>query len=119
MQKRLFSLFVLFLFIQPLLHAAEIAPVGTSVRKLQRGFLNVVLSPIEISTELAKEKDHDTFPPSWMLGLGRGSVYMVGRILAGSYEMLTFPLSAPGNYGTVVLPEFEWEHFPQEAGTKK
>ncbi len=33
------------------------------MRKLQRGFVNIVLSPMEISTELAKEEAQN--PEAW------------------------------------------------------
>lgn len=112
-QKR-FAVFLfasLFLFSFVNVHAAEIEPAGTPLRKLQRGFLNIALSPIEISTQLAKEKKNDLFPPSWVFGFLEGGTYMVGRTLTGAYEILTFPISLPGNYAPILHPEFEWEHF--------
>jgi putative exosortase-associated protein (TIGR04073 family) len=99
----------------PLMAAeAEIQGEGTPLRKLQRGFLNVALSPIEISTELSKEVHNDTLPPSWVAGLGRGSFYAVGRALVGVYEIVTFPIPYPANYKPVLQPEFEWQHFPEK-----
>ena len=91
---------------------AEIQAEGTPLRKLQRGFLNVALSPIEISNELSKEVRNDTMPPSWVAGLGRGSFYAVGRALVGVYEMVTFPIAAPNCYAPILQPEFEWQHLP-------
>jgi putative exosortase-associated protein (TIGR04073 family) len=106
-------LLVLFAFSLPLMaQEAEIQGVGTPQRKLQRGFLNVALSPIEISHELSQEVKNDTLPPSWIAGLGRGSIYAVGRALTGIYEMLTFPIPCPANYKPVLQPEFEWQHLP-------
>ena len=97
----------------PLMAAeAEIQGEGTPQRKLQRGFLNVALSPIEISNELSKEVRNDTLPPSWIAGLGRGSIYAVGRALVGVYEMLTFAIPCPANYKPVLSPEFAWQHLP-------
>ena len=93
---------------------AEIQGEGTPMRKLQRGFLNVALSPVEISNELSKEVRKDTLPPSWIAGLGRGSCYAVGRALTGIYEMVTFPLPYPANYKPVLQPEFEWQHLPEK-----
>ena len=91
---------------------AEIQAEGTPMRKLQRGFLNVALSPIEISTELSKEVKKDTLPPSWIAGAGRGSIYAVGRALVGIYEMATFALPYPANFKPVLQPEFEWQKLP-------
>jgi putative exosortase-associated protein (TIGR04073 family) len=98
---------------------AEIQAEGTPQRKLQRGFLNVALSPIEISNELAKEVRNDTFPPSWVAGLGRGAVYTVGRALVGVYEVVTFPLPYPANNKPDLQPEFTWQHLPEESASKK
>ena len=94
----------------PALFAADIAPSGTPARKFQRGLLNIALSPMDISRELAKEKSRGTFPPGWFLGLGRGALFAVGRALAGVYELATFPLLLPADYSPVIEPEFAWEH---------
>ncbi len=95
--------------------AGEVAPEadiqnnGTFMRKAQRGFLNIALSPFEISNELAKEVRKDTLPPSWIAGAGRGAFYMVGRALVGVYELVTFPIPYPANYQPILKPEFPWE----------
>lgn len=91
-------------------YAAEIEAAAGPERKLQRGFVNIVLSPIEISHELGKVKRTDSFLPSWVGGLGRGSYYMVGRILSGAYDLITAPISLPAGYEPLVYPEFVWEH---------
>jgi len=107
------AIFALLAFSLPLMAAeAEIQGEGTPQRKLQRGFLNIALSPIEISNELSKEVRNDTFPPSWVAGLGRGSAYAVGRALVGVYEIVTFPIPYPAHYKPVLQPEFEWQHLP-------
>ena len=111
--KILIAILVLLAFSLPLMAAeVEIQGEGTPQRKLQRGFLNVALSPIEISNELSKEVRHDTFPPSWVAGLGRGSMFAVGRALVGVYEMVTFPIPYPAKYKPVLSPEFPWELAP-------
>jgi len=93
--------------------ATSIEEEGTALRKLQRGFLNVVLSPVEISTELAKEKRKDTLPPSWFAGLVRGSLFMLGRAVVGVIEIATFPIPLPSNYKPILQPEFAWQHLPE------
>lgn len=86
------------------------------LRKLQRGFVNIALSPMEISTELAKEKNDnaDQMLPSWMSGSVRGVAFMGGRALAGVYDIVTFPIPLPKEYGPLVQPEFPWEHLPKK-----
>lgn len=120
MKKAVFFLTLSLVFsVLPFVYSAEIAPEGTRVRKLQRGFLNMALSPIELSHELAREKGKDDFVPSWFTGLGRGSFFMVGRALAGVYDLLTAPFPVPANYEPVVTPEFAWEHLPKEESKSK
>jgi putative exosortase-associated protein (TIGR04073 family) len=111
--KILIAILALLAFSLPLMAAeVEIQGEGTPQRKLQRGFLNVALSPFEISNELSKEVRNDTIPPSWVAGLGRGICYMFGRALVGVYEMVTFPLSYPGGYKPILQPEFPWQLAP-------
>ena len=109
--KRIFLLTLLLVCGPPLFaFAAELAEEHTPARKLQRGFLNVALSPLEISHELAKEKKIRSVVPSWFAGLGRGSFFTAGRMLTGVYEMGTFFIPLPAHYDPVVQPEFTWEH---------
>ncbi|MFH1799600.1 MAG: exosortase system-associated protein, TIGR04073 family [Candidatus Omnitrophota bacterium] len=115
----LIAMFVLLAFSLPAMAAvapeAEIQGEGTCLRKLQRGFLNVALCPFEISNELSKEVRNDTLPPSWVAGLGRGSIYAVGRALVGVYEMVTFPIPYPAKYKPVLSPEFPWQLAPEKS----
>ena len=95
--------------------AAQMEPTGTPLRKLQRGFLNIALSPVEISTELAREKNRDTFPMSWMLGAARGTFYVMGRALTGVYEIVTFPIPLPAEYAPILEPEFPYQHLEDKS----
>ena len=94
---------------QPLLSAAEISPENGPVRKLQRGFLNIALSPFELSNQFSKEKKVESFIPSWFYAFGYGSYLTVQRAAIGVYEIVTFPVPLPPAYEPVVLPEFSWE----------
>jgi putative exosortase-associated protein (TIGR04073 family) len=117
--KTLIALLALLVFSFPAMAAvapeAEIQGEGTPQRKLQRGFLNIALCPVEISHELSKEVRNDTVPPSWIAGLGRGSIYAVGRALVGVYEIVTFAIPFPAHYKPVLSPEFEWQHLPSSS----
>jgi len=97
-------------------HAAALESSGTPLRKLQRGFLNIALSPLEVVHALDKEKMKDDFIPSWVTGLGRGGLFMTGRALSGAYELVTFPIPFPRNYEPVVEPEFVWQHLDGISG---
>jgi putative exosortase-associated protein (TIGR04073 family) len=91
-------------------YAAELAEEGTPARKLQRGFLNIALSPVEFSNEIVKLKKADTALPSWFVGIIKGSFNAVGRGVVGAFEILTFPVPVPSNYAPVVKPEFTWDY---------
>ena len=93
--------------------AAELAPSGP-VRKLQRGFLNVALSPMEITDKIVESQPHDTALPTWMAGMVKGSVYAVTRCVVGIYEMVTAPLPLPRGYAPVMQPEFAWDYLPAD-----
>jgi len=101
---------LLVLFSQNGFASPEMEAQGTALRKLQRGVINMVLSPIEISHELHKEKRVAAYLPSWVSGLGRGSMFMVGRALSGAYDLLTFPVPLPSGYEPLVYPELVTEH---------
>lgn len=89
--------------------SAEIAPEGTMRRKMQRGFLNIALSPMEISHEVVNTQKYDTALPTWIAGLIKGSAKAFGRVFVGAYEIVTLPIPAPRNYAPVLQPEFPWD----------
>lgn len=95
-------------------HTAEIAAEGTMARKMQRGFLNIALSPIELSNELAKaQKEAGPDVPGWILGLLNGTVRTACRMGVGAYELITLPLPLPRDYAPVMRPEFTWEYLEE------
>lgn len=109
--KKLLFLIALLGIASQVIYAAEVESSGP-LRKLQRGFVNIALSPMELSNELATEKyeNADQMPPSWMTGTVRGIAFTAGRALAGVYDIVTFPLPLPREYGPIVEPEFPWQH---------
>ncbi len=110
--KRALSLSLLFvslLSFTPSVFSAEIAPEGTMRRKLQRGFLNIALSPFEISHEIVNTQKYETALPTWIAGTIKGSAKAVGRVMVGAYEIVTTPIPLPSHYGPVLQPEFPWD----------
>ena len=91
--------------------AAELADKGTMTRKLQRGFLNIALSPYEIAKEFKNDPKTVTqsFFPTWISALGRGTFLTAGRAIAGAVEIVTFPIPLPSDYEPIVYPELPWE----------
>jgi len=92
---------------------ARLEPPFSPLRKLQRGGLNIALSPMEIAHWLSQEKTSPSFIPTWLTNSMKGSAFAVGRALTGVYEVVTFPLPLPAAYEPVVYPEFLWEHFEE------
>ena len=98
---------------------AQIEPTGTPQRKLQRGFLNIALAPLEFSHNIWEVKDEDSLVPTWITGSVKGIGRTTGRALAGVYEMATFWIPYPRNYEPLVKPEFAWEYLPLDSEKKK
>ena len=98
----------------PAAQAAELESPSTALRKLQRGFLNIALSPLEIVHALSQDKTKERVIPTWAAGLLRGGAFAAGRAAAGVYEMVTFPFPLPSGYEPVLYPEFTWEYFQEE-----
>ncbi len=107
--KKFFACLMLFAWVVPAVYAAELEPVGTPLRKLQRGFLNIALSPIELLYNIKKENKVESFPPGWFLGIGKGSMAMVGRAVVGAAEIVSFPVASPAGYQPILNPEFPWQ----------
>jgi putative exosortase-associated protein (TIGR04073 family) len=110
MRKASLMLLYLIILTQPAFAATQMEPKGTMMRKFQRGFINIGMSPIEISHELHKEKRTDAYLPSWVPGIFRGTTFMVGRALSGVYDLVTFPIPLPSGYEPLVYPELVTEH---------
>ena len=91
------------------LSASELQTEGSMARKAQRGFLNIVLAPFELASEMKKAGQEDSFIPNWFIGGARGICAMGGRALIGAYELVTFPLPLPAEYEPVIYPEFPWQ----------
>lgn len=98
---------------------AQIETAGSPQRKLQRGFLNIALAPLEFSHNLWSVKGKDSLVPTWITGSVVGIGKTTGRALAGVYELATFWMPYPANYEPLVKPEFAWEHLPPEPEKKK
>ena len=110
--KILLWTFILAALLQPAF-AAEIEPEGTALRKLQRGFLNMALSPMEASHEMEKTKMKDAIIPTEAIGLWNGLFHTFQRMIVGVYEVATFPIPLPAHYNPVLQPEFAWQYLPE------
>lgn len=87
-----------------------------AVTKLSRGVVNIVTSPLEFITQyMVLEEDHNT-AVSVLGGVVYGAGYTVTRILAGAYEVITFPIPYPSAYEPVMRPATPIDAFQAMAG---
>ncbi len=120
LMKKALSCFLFFLTLFPSLSsAADLTAPGTMTRKLQRGFVNIALSPMEIGNEIVKTQPYDTALPTWAAGIIKGSFMTVSRALVGAYEIVTAPIPVPQDYAPVLYPEFPWEPSKTRAEQKE
>lgn len=76
------------------------------LHKLGRGIVNVLTGWMEIPKEIA-EAWRETDPVTGLVVGGiKGVGYTVVRTVAGVYEIFTFPMPFPENYGPIIEPEF-------------
>ncbi len=81
------------------------ALAGNPLTKLGRGLTNIVFSPFEYFTNTQKAGDRRGVLSGAFEGLLAGTYYMVGRILTGAYDVVTFPIPAPEGYEAVMKPD--------------
>lgn len=89
---------VFFFAVQPVFAANPLTKLG-------RGLTNIVFSPFEYFTNIQKAADRRGAVSGAFEGLLAGTYYMVGRILAGAYDVVTFPVPAPKDYAAIMKPD--------------
>jgi putative exosortase-associated protein (TIGR04073 family) len=111
--KLLGSLLVALLFAAWTARAAEDdAPVGHNpVRKLGRGFANVLFGVVELPNQYTKANSEHGGAAGLTYGVPKGFVRWIGRELVGVYEIVTFPIPFPKGYKPIMKPEFPNEDF--------
>ncbi|MFA5146346.1 MAG: exosortase system-associated protein, TIGR04073 family [Candidatus Omnitrophota bacterium] len=93
-----------------LLASANYAECDTAIKKLGRGVANIGTAPIEVVEQIKRVNDTDGPIAGVTYGVLKG-VFMTGvRVLVGAYEVVTFPIPFPKNYGPILRdPEFFFE----------
>lgn len=78
-----------------------------STDKLTRGFLNLADSVVEIPGTMMRKSKSDGALTGVTFGMVEGVLNTVKRALAGTWEVLTFPVPIPEDYGPILPdPEF-------------
>jgi len=90
--------------------ASGAAYADTPVRKLGRGFANVLTCPMEIPYQMTQVYKNEGAIASWSYGLFKGIGMTFVRAVVGVYEVGTFLIPIPKEYGPVLrYPEFFFE----------
>ncbi len=83
-------------------------PIYRAPRKLARGTVNIFCGPLEIFNQpvrlAKKEQDFGRQVAGVVAGVPVGLGYGVGRILAGTFDIVTAPILVPQR--AVIEPEF-------------
>ena len=77
--------------------------------KLVRGLANFFTGFLEIPRNIHNTTESSGMLTGWTVGLGKGLGYTALRMLAGVYEVITFPLPIPEDYRPLIEPEFVWD----------
>ena len=80
------------------------------IKKLGRGICNIGTFPFEIAEQVSRVNDSDGPMAGATYGVLKGFGMMFVRALVGVYEVVTFPVPFPKDYGPILTdPEFFFE----------
>ena len=83
------------------------AYAGNPAEKLGRGLANMGTSPLEVPKTMGKVQEEKGIVAGWTMGLIQGLVNTVKRAGVGIYEVVTFAITFPKDYGPILEdPEF-------------
>jgi len=89
------------------LSVAMPAHADNAVDKLGRGLANVLTSPIEVVQGMSDVNAENGMVAGATIGTLQGTVNLVKRACVGVFEIVTFPIPIPENYGPILTePEF-------------
>ena len=87
-------------------------PAGQNpLRKLGRGFANVLFGFIEIPNQYTKAVAEHGGASGITYGVPKGFVRWIGREFVGVFEIVTFPAPVPTGYKPIMKPEFPNEDY--------
>ena len=87
---------------------ADVATYYTGVgNKIDRGFCNVLGAPIlEIPYQVYSVSKEKNVLAGGTIGVARGIVTMPLRVLSGSYDLITFCIPIPRDFGSLIKPDY-------------
>lgn len=111
------QIFLLLLFLSLLSPQKSLFAADDAIVKLSRGLVNIVSGPGEIINQLGQSWERKGYSMGTVDGIIRGGCWWGLRTAAGVYEMVTFPIPLPKNYGPVLEPEFVFDAYGTEASS--
>lgn len=114
MKAKILGILVLAIAISaPLAQAdTEDAPAGqNAIRKLGRGFANLLFGFIEIPNQYTKAVSEHGGASGLTYGVPKGFARWIGREIVGAVEVVTFAIPVPPGYKPIMKPEFPNENY--------
>jgi putative exosortase-associated protein (TIGR04073 family) len=112
--KKIVAIFIIIVLFSAVTAVADDITSGP-VKKLGRGVANVLTSPFALIQGMGDAKEEGGIFAGCTWGVFMGVVNVVKRIAVGAFEIATFPVPIPENYGPILTdPEFFMEKGPNE-----
>ena len=90
-----------------ILFVASASYADTPIKKLGRGFANIITSPLAVIDGVGNINQENGPLAAMTTGLLQGICNMCARVVVGAYEIVTFPIPLPGGYGPILTePEY-------------
>ncbi len=96
------------MWMQPVWANSTLTVQELMAKKLGRGIMNVVSSPLELIRVPALVSRHEGVLAGGSVGLMQGAWHMLLRAGAGICEIITFPSHFPPEGKPLIEPEFVW-----------
>ena len=92
-------------------------PIYQPFKKLSRGLVNIVTAPLEVPNQMYWEAGRGKDNPGRIIsgyveGVFIGTGWTIGRFLAGSYDIITFPI--PPYKKSLIQPEYLFDSYREE-----
>ena len=119
----MFSRYFKILLVIILIIAPNTAYAGGPIVKLSRGLTNIITSPLEYVTQTSMLASKYNAPIAGFGGFMRGTLFMLGRIIGGAIETVTFLVPVPwsdapfpDNYEALMNPPTPLEVLAEQQG---
>jgi|GEM_PF-2432912 len=94
-------------FILSIFVISQTAFAGTPGHKLVRGLEGIVTSPMEYINQYQLASNKKNFVASVAIGVIGGTSVMIKRLINGVYDVMSFPIKNPNDYGLLLSDDSE------------